>query len=154
MTTTFSERIALAVREAGVTRPQLAAAIGQTTANMSHWFTGRAKHPSAEAVSAAAQFLGVATMWLARGEGPMRLEQKQMAATRNGEPPPTPQELVDEMYKEAAEMVAAWLALPEVRRHEYKRQIEAESLQHRKPAEGRSVTTFGQAGKARQRDPA
>lgn len=150
---TFSERIAYAAQQAGKSRAELARHLGMSKTNMSYWWTGRAKNPTASAVAAAAQYLGVTVDWLARGSGPMR-EQEQRATASTGETPPTPQELVDAMYKEAAEMCAAWLALPESRRYEYKRQIEAESLQFRKPAEGKSVTSFGQAGKARERSPA
>lgn len=83
----------------------------------------------------------------------MRVQQEQVAAASTAEPPPSARELAAMLEREAAEMCAAWLALPEFRRHEYKRQIESESLQYRKPAEGRGVTAFGQAGKERERQP-
>lgn len=68
----FKDRLEVAAREKGVSRSQLAKEVGMTRSNMTHWFGGRAKDPGGDALTRAAEFLGVNALWLSTGKGPKR----------------------------------------------------------------------------------
>lgn len=70
---TFTERLWEALDASDMTEREFRAkmvGLGMTRANLTYWFNGRAKDPSASWVDRAAELLKVSTAWLAAGRGP------------------------------------------------------------------------------------
>ncbi|HAV37433.1 MAG TPA: helix-turn-helix transcriptional regulator [Massilia sp.] len=68
----LSERIKLAMKEAGLSQVDLARACGVKPPSVHGWLTGKAKYLRGENLLQAARALGVRQEWLATGSGPMR----------------------------------------------------------------------------------
>lgn len=66
----FKDRIAEAANEKGLTKAALAKLLDMSRSNMTHWFGGRATDPKGDAVTRAAEILGVNALWLSAGKGP------------------------------------------------------------------------------------
>jgi transcriptional regulator with XRE-family HTH domain len=62
----------------GVTRSDLARACGVKPASVSQWVSGSTKSIRQDHLVKAADFLGVNIRWLAVGEGPKKLEHKEV----------------------------------------------------------------------------
>ena len=89
---TFSERLADAMQEAGITGRALAAAVGVQESSVSQWLSSKIKSLSGEHLFAVADTLGVEARWLLTGRGPRRprvppdlsdLTDDQLAALRS-----------------------------------------------------------------------
>src|SRR5262245_35522326 len=74
---TLKDRLEAAVKKKGITisqaRAELRRLTGMTRSNMTHWFTGRTKVPSAQATLIAAEYLDVDPRWLAEGRGTLEV---------------------------------------------------------------------------------
>ncbi|WP_197328698.1 LexA family transcriptional regulator [Ralstonia syzygii] len=70
----LSERLQLAMKEAGVSQAELARACGVKPPSVHGWLSGKSKFLRGENLLAAARALNVSQEWLATGKGPMRLE--------------------------------------------------------------------------------
>jgi transcriptional regulator with XRE-family HTH domain len=88
---TFSERLADAMREAGITAVALSAATGMSQSAISQWLSSKIKQLSAGHLFAVADVLGVEPRWLLTGQGPRKprlppdlsgLTEHQIAAIR------------------------------------------------------------------------
>jgi transcriptional regulator with XRE-family HTH domain len=66
-------RVASAIKNSGFTHAQIAKALGLTPGAVSQWATQRTI-PSAEKLSALAEFLRVSEWWLRTGEQPPKLD--------------------------------------------------------------------------------
>lgn len=69
---TFSERLADAMREAGITAAALSAATGASQSAVSQWLSSKIKSLSGEHLFAVADTLGVEARWLLTGQGPRK----------------------------------------------------------------------------------
>lgn len=67
----LSERLQLAMREAGVSQAELARACSVKPPSVNGWLSGKSKFLRGENLLAAAKALGVSQNWLATGKGPM-----------------------------------------------------------------------------------
>ncbi|WP_407058829.1 S24 family peptidase [Ralstonia syzygii subsp. celebesensis] len=67
----LSERLQLAMREAGVSQADLARACGVKPPSVNGWLSGKSKFLRGENLLAAAKALNVSQAWLATGKGPM-----------------------------------------------------------------------------------
>lgn len=73
----FKDRIDEAARDKGLTKSALAKLLDMSRSNMTHWFSGRAKDPKGDAVTRAAEILGVNALWLSAGKGPKHPTDKE-----------------------------------------------------------------------------
>lgn len=80
----LSERLQLAMREAGVSQAELARACSVKPPSVNGWLSGKSKFLRGENLLAAAKALGVSQNWLATGKGPMHTRQ----GDENTEPGP------------------------------------------------------------------
>lgn len=129
---------------------ELARRTGSTRGAVSHWYSGRSE-PEGQRLVLAAEALGVRAKWLATGDGERYVEPPQPARadTRVIEMVAGPlprfegedeEEIATmEMRRNAAELVRAWMALPENERDDFKRQIEVASLRYRRKVPDRKV---------------
>ena len=88
---TFSERLADAMQEAGITAAALSAATGASQSAVSQWLSSKIKSLSGDHLFAVADTLGVEPRWLLTGRGPRKprvhpdlsdLSDDQIAALR------------------------------------------------------------------------
>lgn len=78
---TIGDRILEALQDRagdGVTRSDLARACGVKPASVSQWISGSTKSIRQDHLVKAADFLGVNIRWLAVGEGPKKLDHKEV----------------------------------------------------------------------------
>jgi phage repressor protein C with HTH and peptisase S24 domain len=69
---TLSERLSVAIADAGITKAELARRVGISAPSVNGWFTGKAKFLRGENLLAAARALSVDEDWLATGKGTSR----------------------------------------------------------------------------------
>lgn len=69
---TLSERLTIALADAGITKAELARRVGISAPSVNGWFTGKAKFLRGENLLAAARALSVDEDWLATGKGSSR----------------------------------------------------------------------------------
>ncbi len=88
----LSERLRLAMKEAGVSQADLARACKVKPPSINGWLSGKSKYLRGENLLAAAKALKVSQEWLATGSGPMRVQ------SRNGDAPSTPRDTHEDIY--------------------------------------------------------
>jgi transcriptional regulator with XRE-family HTH domain len=92
---TLAERLQAAFDERRHTRGELARAARVSQPSVSDWFRGETRSLKAEPLVRAAQYLGVAPLWLATGEGPMRVGSGHILAPAHT--PPTLAEALEQL---------------------------------------------------------
>lgn len=71
---TLADRLADSLAASGRTKAELARACGVAAASVNDWFSGKTKSLKGTSLIHASNFLGVRSLWLAEGKGPMRNE--------------------------------------------------------------------------------
>ena len=102
----FKDRLALAMKEAGVSKTQLAARLGVSYQAIKKLIDGVSHSMTAANNAAAAAYLQVSSEWLATGKGPMRLaNHADRPLVGEPVPPPVAQDIRDEWLDEGVRLL-------------------------------------------------
>jgi len=102
----YKDRLAAAMKEAGVTKTQLAARLGVSYQAIKKLIDGVSHSMTAANNAAAAAYLQVSSEWLATGKGPMRLVGDAHSHTQGDKVAPAEtQDIRDEWLDEAVRLL-------------------------------------------------